>query len=1173
MQEEFQIKYLKSFKFWIISIILLYSALGFIFVPWFLTNKTPLLLKEKIGLHVDIGKAKFNPYLFKLEINDVLLKDLEEYPVVGFKKILIDYTPIWLLEGTFLFESLSIDSPKFYATLKKDGTLNLQNIIPPSNKKDEGKKTNPTKLPAITLQKLNITNGNISFDDLRENKEFHVDLGPYNFQAHDISTKKDALNAHNFSTKINRDGELFWEGGVRLNPLKLYGEINVKNLQLPDFYKYAVPDLDASLSNGLLDFKIPYKIDLTEELKIDINEAEASILNLAFYNKKTDNTLSKIQKISLENFNFAWPAQKIEIDKLEFNNPYVFTLLNKKKELSILEAFRANQKDENTNSQSPNTWSFLLKNTYINNADITLVDNMSAKSITTQLSKTSLHVKGISLDEKRPISFDIDSKLNKATKIISSGKIITKPFKLNSDLEIENFDILEFKSYAKPFIKFKIEDTKIDTKTQVEALMKDELHVNVFSDISVKNLLLKTKEDKKFLEWDKLDISKINFSWPQQKITIGQLNLSNLYVSANINKNKDLSLVKIFEPKIEEKTTSKEKSPAKPWEFLLEDTNVQNAKIDFIDNMGTKPIATNLTQLSLHVKNISLDDKMPINFELDTNLNKSSKLKSSGSVLTKPFKLSSDIVLKDFNAIDYTQYVKPYVNFKIANTKIDTKTHLELTHKNKLNIKIVSDTNIKNLSFKTNDNQRLLDWKKLEINKIKYTHDPMQLSIKNFNIHDPYIKLHIDKKGKTNFSELLVESKDEKKPSKKEEKSEPIKIKIGPMKLVNGTSDFSDFSLPFPFATHIHDLNGDFSTLDFQTTTPSLLNLEGKIDQYGYTHITGKLSPFNIKENANLDVLFKNIDLSSLSPYSGKFVGYKIKSGKLSMDLKYSIDKSKLIGDNKLNIDTLLLGETVESKDAVSLPLGLAIALLKDSEDQIDINMPVSGNMDNPEFSYGSVIWGALGNMITGIVTAPFKFLGSMLGIDGDELKSIDFDKGSFEVISTEHEKLKNLQKILEKRPGIKLTITGGYDETYDVQAIQEQKLSVVIEKELKKIKVDKKATKTDTYGIVLKKLYSEKFTQKVYDEKKKSMSVDKKGKKIELDIVSFNTMLQNELSKEIVVSKEELILLADQRAKNIKTTLVAKYKIDEKRVSIKASKPTEVKRERWIQSELEIAI
>ncbi len=967
-------KYLKSFKFWIAFFIVFYTVLGFIFIPWFLTNKTAPILKDKLGLHVEIGKAKFNPYTFKLEINDILLKDLNKKPVISFKKIFINYMPLGLVENTLLFSNLKIVSPKIYASIQKDGKLNFENILPPSKKEVSKKeKTSSTSLPIITLQELTITDGNIKFMDSRNNKKFEQNFGPYNFKAHDISTKKDALNAHRFITKINKDGELFWEGGVRLNPLKLYGEINIKNLKLPKFYSYAFSDFDATLNKGKIDLNIPYKVDLSSDLKFSINNATVMLSDIAFTNKKNSSSLIGLKKLNIGGVDFNWPQKHIEVKNIELNKPYFSTTLDENKELTLLNAFSSKAKKEykKIEEDKPSEWSLLLKDIFINNGNFT-----------------------------------------------------------------------------------------------------------------------------------------------------------------------------------------------------------------FIDGMQHQSIKSNITKLSLHLKNITLDQKQPINYSLIATLNKTASLKSSGDLLIKPFKLKSNIELKEFDATNYINYAKPYINFLIEDAKVSTKAKVSVSYKDDLKLNILGDISIDDLMFKTNDKKKLLAWKSLDINGINYIHNPMKLVIHDLILDKPYIKTHISKNGVTNFSGLLKDSTEKTDVDKNNKKTKnSLKIKIGPIKLVNGTSDFSDFSLPFPFKTHIHDLNGEFSTLDFQSTTPSLLSLKGKIDKYGYTDIEGKLSPFNIKENANLTLLFKNIDLNSMTPYSGKFVGYKIKSGKLSMDLKYSIDQAKLIGDNKINIDTLILGEKVDSPDAPSLPLELAIALLKDSNNQIDINMPVSGDLNNPEFSYGGVVWRAIGNMITGIVTAPFKFLGSMLGVNGDDLKAIDFDKGSTKLIVTENEKLDNLNKILSKRPSIKLSIAGGYDEIFDKYELQKQKFKIIINKKLRK---KKKGAQNDIYGSALKDIYVKNFSTEQYDKLKSSFIVkedDNKTKKVtkkskeKIDIIAFNNKMQKEITLNIKIEKQELEKLANQRANSIKTELVKKYKIDTKRLNILAPKSVKAKRDRWIESELEITI
>ncbi len=967
-------KYLKSFKFLIAFFIVFYTVLGFIFVPWFLTNKTAPILKDRLGLHVEIGKAKFNPYTFKLEINDILLKDLNKKPVISFKKIFVNYIPFGLIENTLLFSEFKIVSPKIYANIEKDGKLNFENILPPTKKETPKKEeTSSTSLPIITLQKLTITDGNIKFTDTRDKKEFNLNFGPYNFKAHDISTKKDALNAHRFITKINKDGELFWEGGVRLNPLKLYGEINIKNLKLPKFYSYAFSDFDATLKKGKIDLNIPYKVDLSNNLKFSIDSATATFSDISFINKKNNSSLIGLKNLNINGVNFNWPQKSIEVTKIELDKPYISTTLDKNKELTLLKAFSSKAKKEykKIEKDKPNEWSLLLKDIFINNG---------------------------------------------------------------------------------------------------------------------------------------------NFN--------------------------------------------------------------------FIDAMQKESVQSNITKLSIHLKDITLNQKQPINYSVIATINKKALLKSNGDIFIKPFKLQSTVELKEFDTTNYVNYVKPYINFLIESAKVSTKAKVSVSYKDDLKLNVSGDISIDDLLFKTNDMKKLLSWKSLDINGINYIHNPMKLVIHDLILDKPYIRAHISKNGVTNFSGLLKASTEKTNVDKSnKEKENSLKIKVGPIKLVNGTSDFSDFSLPFPFKTHIHDLNGEFSTLDFQSTTPSLLSLKGKIDKYGYTDIEGKLSPFNIKENANLTLLFKNIDLNSMTPYSGKFVGYKIKSGKLSMDLKYSIDQAKLIGDNKINIDTLILGEKVDSPDAPSLPLELAIALLKDSNDQIDINMPVSGDLNNPEFSYGGVIWRAVGNMITGIVTAPFRFLGSMLGVNGDDLKAIDFDKGSTKVIITENEKLDNLSKILSKRPSIKLSISGGYDEIFDKYELQKQKFKTIINKKLRKKKKDAQG---DIYGSALKDIYVKNFSNTQYDKLRDSFIIkedDNKTKKStkkpkeKIDIIPFNNKMQKEITINIKIEKKELEKLATQRANSIKAELVKKYKIDKKRLNILAPKSVKAKRDRWIESELEITI
>lgn len=186
-----------------------YSLFGLLVIPWFVSNKASPLIKEKLGVHVEFGRAEFNPYSLILSVEDVLLKDLDEKPVLGLKKVRINYDLTALLLNTLLFKSIDIESPQLFVELGKDGKLNLENILPPSTESTEKKAESTT---TIALRKLAITDGSNSFTDVGKTEPFSLKLGPYSFKAHDISTKEGDLNAHSFKTKIGGGGEMYWGG-------------------------------------------------------------------------------------------------------------------------------------------------------------------------------------------------------------------------------------------------------------------------------------------------------------------------------------------------------------------------------------------------------------------------------------------------------------------------------------------------------------------------------------------------------------------------------------------------------------------------------------------------------------------------------------------------------------------------------------------------------------------------------------------------------------------------------------------------------------------------------------------------------------------------------------------------------------------------------------------------
>jgi hypothetical protein len=206
------------------------------------------------------------------------------------------------------------------------------------------------------------------------------------------------------------------------------------------------------------------------------------------------------------------------------------------------------------------------------------------------------------------------------------------------------------------------------------------------------------------------------------------------------------------------------------------------------------------------------------------------------------------------------------------------------------------------------------------------------------------------------------------------------------VRVQNAKLDFTDLSLRPQFAAKIYELNGVVTGLSSKRDARSQIELDGRVDEYGMARVRGQLNPFVLADNTDLNVVFKNVDMVSASPYSMKFAGYKIAEGKISLDLQYKVRNSQLEGNNQVVLDNLTLGERIDSPDALKLPLELALAILKDSNGRIDLGIPVSGNLNDPSSAMARW-WKALGNIMTKIVTSPFRALGSLFGVSGESWK------------------------------------------------------------------------------------------------------------------------------------------------------------------------------------------
>ncbi|MEN6587712.1 MAG: DUF748 domain-containing protein, partial [Sulfuricella sp.] len=262
------------------------------------------------------------------------------------------------------------------------------------------------------------------------------------------------------------------------------------------------------------------------------------------------------------------------------------------------------------------------------------------------------------------------------------------------------------------------------------------------------------------------------------------------------------------------------------------------------------------------------------------------------------------------------------------------------------------------------------------------------------------------------------------------------RITISKLTLKGGHVDFSDHFIQPNYSAHLTGVGGDVKGLSSDASTLAEVALKGRVDNQGRLNITGTINP--LSGNLALDLLanLNDFELSSLTPYSSKYAGYGIQKGKLSFDVKYKVENRKLTAENHLFLNQLTFGDKVESPSATKLPVMLAVALLKDRNGNIDVSLPISGSLDDPQFSVGGIIVKVIVNLIVKAVTAPFALIGNLFG-GGQELAYLEFDYGKAEIPAGGESKLEKIAKALRDRPGLKLEIAGQVDPDLDLEGLK----------------------------------------------------------------------------------------------------------------------------------------
>lgn len=815
---------------------------------------------------------------------------------------------------------------------------------------------------------------------------------------------------------------------------------------------------------------------------------------------------------------------------------------------------------------------------------IEAIDNLPATTVNMALNPINISIKALNTLPNELGEQSVIITLPDNSTLILTGSLGLVPVVSKGELILENFRLHRVIPYLKAIFPIEAFTATLSSRFKYHFKITEDGNPNIdidgldvgIMDVTARGLVPETD----FLSISKISALGGSIRYPEQTVQFSSLNIDDPHVSLWLDENGQLSLQQLAADTGAEQLPDDEEQ-ALPWQVGLDRLMLNNANVDFSDRSINPAAEIGVRALQINVANISNRENSQSTLELKADMLAGGTLNANANLVLFPQpSFSGSINTQDIPLSLGQAYVQQSLQILIESGLLNTR--LELSMQPNGAMRVGGTVKIPGLEIKDpGASERLVGWNELSIDKFDLDLDTKSLRISKLLLDQVFGRFIIHEDQSTNFSGLLVQtSEDPSSPLEKAETSEAANfhIVVGGVSIQDGSMDMSDLSLPLPFATHITALNGSISTIDTRSTEPSALKLEGQVDEHGLARIDGSVSVQDPINHTNVKFEFRNLLMSNLSPYSAAFVGREISEGRLQLGLRYSIEDGQLKGDNDIILSDLVLGNKIDHPDAVSLPLGLAVALLTDSKGVIDIKLPVQGNVNDPEFKIGGVIFKAFSGMITRMVSAPFRLLGNLIGIDSQDFGQIDFLAGRSDLTSPEMEKIDRLKLALQKRPELSIEISGVTDPVIDSPALKVLHLRKAIAQRMD----DVQAQTSGEFMILdveirplLEGLFLERNpeidigTLKALHTKPVEGAT---GASPVFDQLAFAADLRDRLLAAQTVTEQDLNSLAAARAQAISSAFLKTGDFADNRIVIAANRRVESVDGQWINLELAVA-
>ncbi len=1149
--------------------LVLFTITGFFVVPPILKSVLISNLSEKLHREVTIQKIRVNPFMLSVDIRGVVIKDrAKSGTFFSFDELYVNLQTASIWKGGPILKEIKIDRPYLNIVRNEDGSYNFSDLL------EEGKpkSTAESKPFKFSFNNIQLLNGSLDFLDgpkrtRHKARDVIIKIPFISNLPHYVETFVQPL----FEAKIN-DTPVSFKGETKpfTRSRETIFHVNVKDFDIPYYLAYVPFKMKFKLLSGYVDTRVavsytqhvdkPPVLDLTGD--IDIKKIKVA--------DEKDNRIISLPLVDISVVSSDLISQKLHLSRLLFKSPEISVVRDKTGKLNMesllpkseAEKSEVKKEDKKEDSKAPVIDADEIG---VTGGRVLFTDSAKTNVFKTAIEEINLKISHFSNSPNKKTAVALSLKTEAKESLKVAGDFSVSPMAAEGTVELKGVPLRKYSPYFSEKVLFDIEDAQLDLQTRYifsKTGEEPEIRLSAMS-ADLNSLRLRKKDEKDdFLKIPIISIKETDVDLSKKELVVGNLSTQKGLISVKRFKDGRLNVEGLTPPEAakEEKPRKVRREQAeKPWQFIVKYFSLEGYAVKAADMVPRQPVAMSVDNIRVTGKDITTAKNKRGRVSLSLLLNRKGSFSTNGTLGLTPLSANLKLNVKGMAIVPFQPYFTDRVKVMLTEGAFSANGNLSLSYaKDGPKVVYAGEASITRFSSLDKANaDDFLKWNSLHFAGINAGYNPFFVNIKEIALADFYSRFIINKDGSLNVQGIVeaeaqapgtagTEPAKSQNPPETAGKAAATKsIKIASVTVQGGTINFSDRHIEPNYSANLLEIGGRVSGLSSEEDKFADLDLRGKLDNYAPLEITGRINPLREDLYVDLKVDFKDMDLSPMTPYSGRYVGYTIQKGKLALNLQYLIVKKKLDSQNTIFLDQLTLGDKVESPDATKLPVRLAIALLKNRKGEIKLDIPVTGYIDDPKFSVGRIVLKIIVNLLAKAATSPFALLGAIFGGGGEELSYIDFSYGSSDIIEEVDKKIDKLITALYDRPALKLEIEGHVDIEKDREGLRDylfnkkikaQKLKESVKKGLPPVSVDEVKIEKEEYPKYLKMAYK----QEKFPKPRNIIGIAKDLPPAEME----KLMLTH-----IEVKDDDLRLLASQRALKVKDHILKSNKVEPERI------------------------